>query len=227
MIQRLVLGPMRTNTYIVACGKKECIIIDPGPDTDTLCKNLDSLNIVPQAIVFTHGHIDHTSGTLGIQDYFSKKNTQIPVGIHPGDSAYLQEDSRELNRSFLPNNSIRADKTFEAMFQGLPLPDFTLADGDTIPGTTLSIIHTPGHTQGSVCFYDEIKEAVFTGDTLYFDGIGHSNLPGGQPDQIMDSIATKLLTLPDNTRVFPGHGPFTTIEREKRDNQFKTNHGML
>lgn len=227
MIERIVLGPLHTNTYILATGKKECIIIDPGPDGEAICKNLDMINMVPHTIIFTHGHIDHTSGSRTIQKYFSERGLQVKVGIHKNDAPYLAEDATTLNRGFLPPNNSKAQQAFDQMYRSLPDPDFEMNENDSIPGTGLRVIHTPGHTPGSVCFYDEEKESLFTGDTLFFDGIGHSFIPEGEEDRLLSSINEKLLVLPSATRIFPGHGPYTTIEREQRDNQYKTDHGMI
>ena len=227
MIERIVLGPLHTNTYIVATGKKECIIIDPGPDGDTICKNLDMINMVPHTIVFTHGHIDHTSGSRTIQKYFAERGLHVKVGIHEKDAPYLADDATQLNRGFLPQNNSKAQEAFDMMFRALPEPDFVMNEHDSVPGSGLKVIHTPGHTPGSICFYDEEKESLFTGDTLFFDGIGHSFIPEGKEDHLLTSINEKLLVLPSATRIFPGHGPYTTIEREQRDNQYKTNHGMI
>jgi glyoxylase-like metal-dependent hydrolase (beta-lactamase superfamily II) len=227
MIERIVLGPLHTNTYIIATGKKECIIIDPGSEPEKICKNLESINMVPHTILLTHGHIDHTSGCRGIQKYFEEKSVNVRIGIHESDVQFLGNDSIELNRSFLPPHNPRAQEAFDQMYVFLPEADFVLEDGSTVPGTSIKVIHTPGHTPGSVCLYDESMEALFTGDTLFFDGIGHTSIPQGEPQRLLDSINDRLLTLPTTTRVFPGHGPYTTIERENRDNQYKTDHGML
>lgn len=227
MIERLILGPLFTNTYIVATGKKECLVIDPGPDAIMINKSLDRINLTPHTILLTHGHIDHTAGSLGIQQHFAERGVNVRVGIHEADASHLSSDSISINRAFLPQDNPKADEIFDAIYTSLPEPDFFLTDELILEQAGLSVIHTPGHTAGSVCFYDEAKEVLFSGDTLFFDAVGRTDFPGADEEQMIAGIDSKLLILPPQTRVFPGHGPYSTIERELRDIQYKTNHSML
>ena len=227
MIERLIIGPLFTNTYILATGKKECLIIDPGPDSVSICKNLDRINFVPNTILLTHGHIDHTAGSLGIQQHYAERGVVVQVGIHEADAPYLSLDSHSMNRSFLPSDNAQADQIFDAMYTALPEPDFFLEDNMILESSGLHVLHTPGHTNGSVCFYDEAREAIFTGDTLFFDAVGRTDFPGADEERMIQSIDSRILVLPASTRIFPGHGPNSTIEREQRDIQYKTNHSML
>ncbi|WP_052078422.1 MBL fold metallo-hydrolase [Spirochaeta lutea] len=221
---------MYTNTYIVSIAKKECIVIDPGADPGFIKASLDKINMTPKAIIFTHGHIDHTSGAKALQRAYKEKEPNLLVWMHEADFPFLDPDNSQrdqLNRLFLPGDNPEADRVFEDLYQDLPHIDSFLSHGDIIPETDLQVIHTPGHTPGSICLYSEERSALFTGDTLFFDAIGRSDFPGADEQVLMESIQTKLLVLPHETRIFPGHGPFSTIERELRDNQMKTDHGML
>jgi hydroxyacylglutathione hydrolase len=180
MIERIIVGIFRTNCYLFALNKKECIIIDPGGDAEKIISQIELLNMVPTGIVFTHGHFDHTMASGAIIDYFKNKGLQIKCAIHHEDREYL-------------------GKTYN---------------------TKLTVIETPAHTKGSISLYSEQDAVLFTGDTLFFDGIGRSDLPGGDAKLLIASIKEKLLVLPPETSVFPGHGPLTTIERELKGNSF-------
>jgi glyoxylase-like metal-dependent hydrolase (beta-lactamase superfamily II) len=109
---------------------------------------------------------------------------------------------------------------FHGFLQNLPQYDYLLEEGDTILDTDLTVIHTPGHTPGGISIYSESDLILFSGDTLFFEGVGRTDLPGGNTDLLLQSIREKLFSLPEDTRVFPGHGPYTTIEREKNHNPF-------
>ena len=109
---------------------------------------------------------------------------------------------------------------FESMFQEIPAADTILQEHDSVFDSDLTVIHTPGHTRGSICLYSEKKNILFTGDTLFCEGIGRSDLPGGDAKTLTSSILKKLYTLPPETRIFPGHGPQSTLEREMNYNPF-------
>ena len=209
---------MFTNTYVVSTGKKECIIVDPGADDTLIVQRLEMMNLIPQAIVFTHGHIDHTSAANGIRDHYASRSHHVSMGIHREDERFLGDTSREANYdifSRLGENAITALESFE---QNIPEAEFFFADGEAILDTDLVVLHTPGHSAGSSCFYSESRQVVFTGDTLFFNTIGRSDFPGGNPEQVVSAVSERLFELPQETRVFPGHGPLTTIEREVMNN---------
>jgi hydroxyacylglutathione hydrolase len=218
LINRIIVGSMFTNTYVVSTGKKECIIVDPGADKALIVQRLEMMNLIPQAIVFTHGHIDHTSAAAGIRDHYAARSHHIPVGIHREDAGFLGPASQSSNYdifSCLGDNAITAFETFE---KTIPEAEFFFGEGEAILDTDLVVLHTPGHSTGSSCFYSESRQVVLTGDTLFFNTIGRTDFPGGRADRVLSAVSERLFELPQETRVFPGHGPLTTIEREVMNN---------
>lgn len=204
----LVVGPLFTNCYIMVCERsREAAIIDPGfdrLDEEVVLEKLLELRLAVKYIINTHGHMDHISGNLKI-----KRRTGAEIAIHCYDADMLTDPKKNLS-----------------MMLGLnvvsPPPDIILQDGDEIRVGYLRIkvIHTPGHTSGSISLYIEEEKAIFTGDTLFAGSIGRTDLPGASYEEIISSIKGKLLRLPDETKVYPGHGPETTIGAERRENIF-------
>jgi hydroxyacylglutathione hydrolase len=184
----------------------EAIVVDPGDQLDLIQSRLAKHGLTKiKSIVHTHAHLDHIGATADLQTA-----TGASVGLHPGDT-YLWENMG-----------------MQAMMLGLREPnsceiDQPLADGDTLSFASVEgeVIFTPGHTPGSVCFhFPKLEKLVLSGDTLFHGSIGRTDLPGGDYKQIISSIHTRLLTLDDDTRIVPGHGPMTTIGNEKRINPF-------
>ncbi len=218
LIDRIIVGSMYTNSYIVSTGKKECIIIDPGADADVLIKRLEAMNLLPQAIVFTHGHLDHTSATRAVQAFYAERNHHIPVGIHEADAGYLGSSAEDSNHEVFSAFGEAGMEAFRSFSVDVPEAEFFYGEGDTLQDSDLQVLHTPGHSTGSVCFYSEPRQAVFSGDTLFFNTVGRTDLARADSDSLHESISHRLFELPPETRVFPGHGPLTTIEREVRNN---------
>lgn len=207
IIKMLTVGALGTNCYIVGCSEtKEALIIDPGFDREAeahrVLREVGQRVLRVRYIVNTHGHPDHTSGNGVI-----KKATGAPILIHEYDAPMLTEAGRSLARLFgLRTGSSPADKM--------------LHDGDVIQigWVTFKVLHTPGHSKGSISLLGD--DVVFTGDTLFAGSIGRYDLPGGSFQEIMLSIKKRLATMPDHVRVYPGHGPISTIGEEKRNNPF-------
>ncbi|MBA7638356.1 hypothetical protein ES703_46011 [subsurface metagenome] len=213
-IDRLILGAYETNCYVLrkeSCGlresatAKDCLIVDAGLGADRLINFLKEHKLNPVAVVLTHGHIDHIAGVAALRAEFA----DIKVYIHKVDAKMLTE--AEHNLSALAGVPFSADPA-----------DLLIEAGDVIEQASikLQVLHTPGHTPGGICLYSKDEGIVFTDDTLFADSIGRTDFPNGSKSQLLNSIKEKLFTLPDETKVYPGHGPITTIAREKEHNQF-------
>ena len=182
---------------------KECFIIDPGDEIDPIYLRIEKEGLKPVAIVCTHGHIDHMEGVRTAKSKY-------------GCPFYLNE----LDWHEVQNVSAEEALEWGVPEQGVPNPDENLPLDETIElaGIKIKVLHTPGHTKGSVSLL--IDNVVFTGDSLMSLCIGRTDIPGSDHEELLDSIREKLFTLPDKTHVFPGHGPFTNIEQEKRINPY-------
>ena len=203
IVPLVVGGAMQENTYIVGSEEtKECVVIDPGAEADRIMEEVESLGLTVKYILNTHGHGDHIGGVAGV-----KEATGATYGIHEADVELLTRDSQWM-------------KLMVRDSQEAPEPDVFVKDGDvfTVGDVELTAIETPGHTQGGVCYYTE--GIVFTGDTLFQGSVGRFDTPEGDGKQLVLGIFTKIMTLPADTRVYPGHGPDTTIAREKLTNPF-------
>ena len=218
MVERIVVGVMNTNAYVLAIGKKECILVDPGGNAQEIIGRLKALNMFPLAIDCTHGHLDHTAAIPEIVDYYYSVEKEVPIAIHEADAAYLGKTARETHINTF--KAIGAMDYFEEFYSPMPGPDIILKHGDTICDTDFTVIHTPGHTKGSICLYSKESSALLTGDTLFFEGVGRTDLPESSPQDLDKSISENLLHLSPETRVFPGHGPLSTLERELKHNPF-------
>lgn len=181
------------------------MVIDPGGNAEIIHKAIVDSGLDIKVIALTHGHSDHIAALYEIQD-----STGAEVAIHIADADFL-----EGRGSF--------SSQFGISYKTPPEPDRLLREGDIIAigSLSFSVVHTPGHTPGSICLLSEDK--VFTGDTLFRRGIGTTLMPGSSRRQLIDSIQTRLMVLPDNTIVYPGHGRETTIGAERRDNPYVRN----
>jgi hydroxyacylglutathione hydrolase len=195
----VVVGGWRANCYIVGSeNAKEGFIIDPGDEVHHILAAVRETGLQIKILIATHGHIDHI-GAIGEL----KKILGVPVAIHKNDATALQGDGR----------------FFWAETFGPPLhPDRLLEEGDTIEVADLrfNVINTPGHTYGGICLYGH--GVLFTGDTLFRNGIGSSPIGTGTRAQLLNSIIDKLMVLPPETIIYPGHGSPTTVEAERKNN---------
>lgn len=206
-VDRLVLGEFENNCYIVRSSDtaSDCLIIDTGLDVQPLLKFLERGKLTPVAVILTHGHMDHIAGV----EMLRKKYPSILVYIHKLDAEMLTDAAANL--SIMTGSSLTAGKA-----------DYLIDEGDTIDkaGIHLRVIHTPGHTPGGICLYAEKDGIIFVGDTIFAGSIGRTDFPNGNMQQLIKGIKLKLFTLPEDTIAYPGHGPETTIGREKADNPF-------
>ncbi len=206
-IDTFILGAYETNCYILCEGEtaKDCLIIDVGLEPGRLIDFLRQKKLNPVAIILTHGHIDHIAGVAVLRTEFPK----MKVYIQKLDAGMLTEAQSNLSAMT------------GAAFSTEPA-DLVVEDKGVIEeaGIELEVLHTPGHTPGGICLYSKDEGIVFTNDALFADSIGRTDFPDGNMGQLVNGIREKLFTLPDNTVVYPGHGPTTTIAREKAYNPF-------
>jgi hydroxyacylglutathione hydrolase len=200
----VTVGAFQENCYLYACPQTlEAVIIDPGDEADRIIEHIQELKLIPKYILNTHGHIDHIAAIDAVSAVYP-----VPLAIHPDDvHMYIDEHVARMYSMKAPLVKRK--------------PDILLKEGDRISfGTlTLEVLHTPGHTPGGVCFISR-SYCVFSGDTLFYRGIGRTDFEGGSYEQIETSIREKLYTLEDDLVVFPGHGSPTTIIEEKYENPF-------
>lgn len=209
-ICRFTFNPFGENTYILwDSDTKEAAIVDPGMSTEAECRRIvtfqekEGLKFVH--LLNTHMHIDHVAG-----DDFISRTYGLQPEYNPADNylaAALTDQARRFGFSFAGNN----------ITSGIPLND---GDQITVGKGLLEVLLVPGHTRGHVAFYNKQDNFVLAGDVLFQHSIGRTDLPGGDIDTLLNSIRTKLMTLPDNTEVYPGHGPETTIGNERANNPY-------
>lgn len=187
-IIQVVTGQLEENTYIVSADGTDAAVIDPGENAPDLIAALENNHLFPRLILLTHGHWDHTGAITALQETF-----HVPVAVHQEDNGLM--------RGTVPN-----------------VEEVRFINGEDIletGGMRIQVLHTPGHSRGSCCYL--IDDVLFSGDTLFAGSIGRTDFPESSPEAMRVSLRT-LRGLPDLTRVFPGHGPETTIGREKKIN---------
>ena len=205
ILETFPVGPLQCNCTLLGDEEAaEAIVIDPGDEVSRIYRRIADLGLKLKQILITHAHIDHVGGALKL-----KRLTGAPILLNENDLALLKMMEAQ------------------AAWVGVPTPEVTAPDAHLTDGMQVGldrypaqVLHTPGHTQGSVCFHFEPLKMVVAGDTLFAGSIGRTDLPGGNAHQIIDSIESRLMALPDETRVLPGHGPMTSIGAERNSNPF-------
>lgn len=209
-IKTFILNPIRENTYVVSDETGECVIVDAGAsntrETDRIVEYIDANNLKPVMLINTHGHFDHILGVQALKERYG-----IPFAVRREDFSMVE-------------NMVSHGMMFGMAVDGAPTVDIDLADSESIKfgQTELKIIHTPGHTPGHVSFYDPASKSLFTGDVLFKESIGRTDLPGGDYKVLMDSIFNKILPLGSETKVYAGHGYETSLGHEAMYNPFIT-----
>jgi glyoxylase-like metal-dependent hydrolase (beta-lactamase superfamily II) len=201
----LPVGPLQCNCSVIGDeSTREAMIIDPGDEIEDILALVRKHNLTVKQIVITHAHIDHVGGAMKLRSV-----TGAPILLNQNDYGLLKM------------------LDMQAKWVGMASPgkveiDQSVGQADTVQAGSLvaSVLHTPGHTEGSVCLYFPAEKKLIAGDTLFAGSIGRTDLPGGSFDKIIRSLHDKLLALPDETMVVPGHGPLTTIGEERETNPF-------
>jgi len=206
MIHEIIpVGPLQCNCSIIGDETShEAMVIDPGDDIEDILELIRKHNLQVNQIVITHAHIDHVGGAMKL-----RAATGAPILLNQNDGALLKL------------------LDLQATWIGMASPgevkiDQSIGTADQLSAGSLKadVLHTPGHTEGSICLYFSANKKLIAGDTLFAGSIGRTDLPGGSFDKIINSLHEKVLTLPDDTIVVPGHGPLTTIGEERENNPF-------
>ncbi|MEE3467089.1 MAG: MBL fold metallo-hydrolase [Eubacterium sp.] len=204
-IKVMVVGPVGTNCYVVHReGSTEAVVVDPGASGDKIADWMKSQGLTLEAVLLTHGHFDHYEG--------------VPeLTTRMGGKVYILDQEMPLITDPMKNGSLGM------MGHGTAIePEYTVTDGEvlSVAGMDFKVIHTPGHTKGGCCYYMESDAAIFVGDTIFMESIGRTDLPTGNLKEIFASVREKILTLPDETRILPGHGPVTDVAYEAANNPY-------
>jgi len=203
ILETLPTGPLDVNCWIIGCEDTgECIVIDPGGDGPLILEKMNEMKLEAVMVINTHGHFDHIGGNA-----FLIENTSARLMMHKADELFLKDASEHA-------------LMWGMEFEESPAPEIHLVDGDklTIDSIVLKILHTPGHSPGSISILAE--NHLFAGDLLFSGSIGRTDLSGGDYAQLISSVREKVFVLPDDTIVHPGHGPDTSVGVEKRTNPF-------
>lgn len=205
----VVVGPIQTNCYIAQGDSGDAIVVDPGGDGRRVLEAIAAANAIPRAVFNTHGHWDH----IGANDVVAH-DFHVPVYIHRADAHMLTA----------PGSANPLFASMEMRAGTAPVVRLEDQGHYAFGDLQVRVLHTPGHTQGGVCLLlssgDDEPRDLITGDTLFAGSVGRSDLPGGSEEQLMASIKDKLLALPDDTRIYPGHGESSTLADEKMNNPF-------
>lgn len=205
ILKVLPVGPIMANCFVLGCSDtREAVVIDPGDEDEKILMALADEKLRVKYIINTHGHFDHVAANKHI-----KEATKADILIHAADAPML---------SNLSSMAI----SFGLSAENSPAPDKLIGEGDIISfgNISLKVLHTPGHSQGSVSLFAEKERKVFSGDTLFAGSIGRTDLPGGDYGTLIKNVREKIFTLGDDVQVFPGHGPETTVGTEKKFNPF-------
>lgn len=203
-VERFLTGILSTNCYVAWNEQtKEAVIVDPAAYSKKLAEFLREEGLKPQAVLLTHGHFDHIMGLDALLEEYP-----VPVYVHGAEKGLIADPKTNLSLTYT-NGYVFEDATY-------------VTDGQKIAaaGVTFEVLFTPGHTSGGCCYYAETENMLFSGDTLFRGSVGRSDLPTGDETTLIRSIKEKLLVLPENTVVYPGHMAATTIQTEKTANPF-------
>ena len=205
IIRSMMLGPVGTNCYIAHVeGRSDCVVVDPGYSGERVAQVLTDDGLSLDGVLLTHAHFDHYEGVPGLT-------------AKMGGKVYILDEEMDLIKDPAKNGSLGL------MGHGTAIePEFTCHDGDVLElaGMEFKVIHTPGHTKGGCCYYLEDEGVLFAGDTIFMESIGRTDLPTGNMKEILSSVREKILSLPGDTKILPGHGPATDVAYEAANNPY-------
>lgn len=205
ILKMMVVGPVGTNCYVAHLeGRKDCVVVDPGANGDKIAEQLRSDGLSLSGILLTHGHFDHFEGVPGLT-------------AEMGGKVYILDKEMDLISDPMKNGSAGLMGHHTALE-----PEYTVRDGEvlSLAGMDFKVIHTPGHTAGGCCYYLEDEGIIFVGDTVFMESVGRTDLPTGNMNELLMSVREKILKLPDETRILPGHGPVTDVAYESANNPY-------
>lgn len=199
-----VVGMVQTNCYFLCNSDNDCILVDPGDDANSIINYVESKGLQPKAILLTHGHFDHIMAVDEVKEKY-----QIPVYAAEAEKETLMDTAKNLSAG-MGGTKLQLEA------------DYWLKDGEELEllGEPMRCLLTPGHTKGGMCFYFPKSLILFSGDTLFQQSVGRTDFPGGSMSELLRSIREKLFVLPEDVRVYPGHGLMTSISDEKMMNPF-------
>ena len=210
MIETIITGDLGVNTYLYNYQEDRILIIDPGDDFNTIVNVIDEKGYKPKLILLTHGHFDHIGAVPELRDKYN-----IPLYIHTADSTFVGNEGQNRHKEMFNSLGTQGNYYFDNYYREINRADVLFNQGDEIGESDLTVIHTPGHSPGSSCFYSIKNNLLFSGDTLFNGGFGRTDFIGGDFNILENSIK-ELFNLPQNTIVYPGHGSTTTIGNENR-----------
>lgn len=205
MINRIIVGAFSTNCYLYETIKGKCAIIDPGDNAPLILSEIEKKELIPEIIICTHGHFDHILAVSQLINHYRTMGKELPLAIGAMEGLFFGEKSLQIHQESLL--SVGLPPSLFPPESSLTAPTYLLKEGETVPFTDLKVIETPGHSKGSISLLSSENRLLFSGDCLFAQGIGRTDLRGGSHSEILNSIIQKLFTLDETIKVYPGHGP--------------------